>query len=275
MRDPFRLLCGGVLSAALLLGCGADGVTGGSGGEGGSDLVPGSFYVFEFTPTFAEVPIEGAMVCQVGADNCVASDRVGRLTIYFPADQEMAFTVEKEGYGPWVFGNVTDEHFPEGFRLPMYTHEYLAAVAETLETAYPWEGGIVALVRWLSPNPGVKFLPVGPTAEQVGDAFYFDAASVQYSLELEATTRFFGLADGPLGEGGFTEVVPGVQQFEFVGTAGDCPHASWGWPGDAPNRIRVPVMEGYTTYGSVRCDDKIPGLGLAGSSPSEHSQKRD
>lgn len=275
MRDPFRLLCGCVVSAALILGCGADG----SGGQGGADLVPGTFYVFEFTPTFAEVPIQGAMICQVGADNCVASNRAGKLTIYFPADQEIAFTVEKEGYGPWVFGNVTDEHFPEGVRegvrLPMYTHEYLAAVAESLQTPYPWEGGIVALVRWRSPNQGVKFLPVGPTAEQVGDAFYFDAASAQYSLDVDATTWFAGLDDGPLGEGGFTEVVPGVQQFEFVGTSGDCPHASWGWPGDAPNRVRVPVIEGYTTYGSVRCDDEIPGLSLAGSSPSERSQKRD
>lgn len=270
MRDPFPLLCGCVLSAALLLGCGANGV------DGGSDLVPASLYVFEFTPTFAEVPIQGAMICQVGADNCVATNRAGKLTIYFPADQEIAFTVEKEGYGPWVVGNVTDEHFPEGDgRTPMYTHEYLATVAETLETPYPWEGGIVALVRWFSPNSGVKFLPVGPTAEQVGDAFYFDAASRQYSLDVEATPFFLGLADGPLGEGGFTEVVPGVQQFEFVGTAGNCPHASWGWPGDAPNRVKVPVIEGYTTYGSVRCDDEIPGLGLAGSSPSERSQKRD
>ncbi len=278
MLDPFRVLCGCVLSAALLLGCGvggSGGEAGGSGGEGDSDLVPASLYVFEFTPAFAEVPIQGAMICEVGADNCVASDRAGELTIYFPADQEIAFTTEKEGYGSWVFSNVTDEHFPEGYRLPMYTHEYLATVAETLQTPYPWEGGIVALVRWFSPNPGVKFLPVGPTAEQVGDAFYFDASSEQYSLDVEATTWFLGLPDAPLGEGGFTEVVPGVHQFEFVGTAGNCPHASWGWPGDAPNRVKVPVIEGYTTYGSVRCDDEIPGLGLAGSSPSEHSQNRD
>lgn len=273
MRAAVRLLCGCVLSAALFLGCGADG----SGGAGGSDLtfVPASLYVFEFTPSFSEVPIQGAVICQVGADNCVASNRMGRLEIYLPADQEVAFTVEKEGYGPWVYGNVTDEHFPEGYRLPMYTHEYLATVAETLQTPYPWEGGIVALVRWLSPNSGVRFLPVGPTAEAVGEAFYFDATTLEYSLELEATTVFYGLPDAPLGEGGFTEVVPGVQQFEFVGTAGNCPHASWGWPGDAPNRIRVPVIEGYTTYGSVRCDDEIPGFALAGSSPSEHSQKRD
>jgi hypothetical protein len=250
-----------VLSAALLFGCSDGG--GGADGGGGSDLVPASLYVFEFGPSYVEAPIQGAAICQVGENNCVTSDKLGFATIYFPADEEIAFTVEKEGYGPWVFSNVTDQHFPEGYRLPLYTHEYQAAIAEDLQTPYPWKGGIVGLLRWYSPHQGVTFLPVGPTAEAVGDAFYFDAATLKYSLELEATTAYFGLPDAPLAEGGFTEVVPGVQQFEFVGTAGDCAHASWGWPGDAPNRLRVLVIEGHTTYGSVRCDEEIPGAGLA------------
>ncbi|MBW2508974.1 MAG: hypothetical protein JRE81_10115 [Deltaproteobacteria bacterium] len=265
------------MSAFCSLGCG-DGDGGGdagAGGQGGSDLVPASLYVFEFDPIPLESPIEGAAICQVGADNCVRSDRLGWATIYFPAGQEIAFTVEKEGYGPWVYCNVTDEYFPEGYRAPLYTHEYLTSIAEDLQTPYPWKGGIVGLVRWFSPNPGVKFIPVGPTAEAVGDPFYFDAATKQYSLELEATTYYFGLPDAPLAEGGFTEVVPGVQQFEFVGTAGDCPHASWGWPGDAPNRLRVLVMDGYTTYGSVRCDEEIPGRSLDESSASTDSDARE
>lgn len=273
MGYPSRSAYVCVLSAVLLFGC-SDG-DGGSGGEGGSELVPASLYVFEFGPSFVDMPIKGAAICELDADNCVSTDNAGRATIYFPIDQEIAFTLEKEGYGPWVFANVADEHFPEGNRLPMYTHEYLAAIAEDLQTPYPWEGGIVGLLRWLSPHPGVKFLPVGPTAEAVGEAFYFDAATSHYSLELEATTRFYGLPDAPLAEGGFTEVVPGVQQFEFVGTAGDCPHASWGWPGDAPNRLRIPVLEGYTTYGSVRCDEEIPGLGAGGAATSGDSSARE
>jgi hypothetical protein len=222
-----------------------------------------------------EAPIEGAAICQVGVDNCVTSDKRGSATLYLPVNQEIAFTVEKEGYGPWVYANVTDQYFPEGYRLPMYTDEYLATLAENLQTPYPWKGGIVGLIRWFSPNPGVKFVPVGPTAEAVGDAFYFDSATQQYSLELKATTGYFGLPDGPLAEGGFTEVVPGVHQFEFAGTAGDCPHASWGWPGDAPNRLRVLVIEGYTTYGSVRCDEEIPDPDRVESSTSNDSHTRE
>jgi hypothetical protein len=285
MRYPAKLLFVGVLSALWSFGCGegdggggAGGVggVGGAGGQGGgAELVPASLYVFAFDPIPLEAPIEGAVICQVGADNCVKSDKLGWATIYFPADQEIAFTVEKEGYGPWVYSNVADEYFPEGYRVPLYTHEYSASIAEALQTPYPWKGGIVGLVRWFSPNSGVKFLPVGPTAEAVGEAFYFDAATLQYSLELEATTKYFGLPDAPLAEGGFTEVVPGVHQFEFVGTAGDCPHASWGWPGDAPNRLRVLVMEGHTTYGSVRCDEEIPVHGLGESSASTDSHVRE
>jgi hypothetical protein len=136
----------------------------------------------------------------------------------------------------------------------MYRHEQLAAIAEQLEIPYPWEGGMVALIRWPRPHPGVTFMPVGPTVDLVGEGFYYDAASGQYSLAEEATTYAFLLSEYPLAEGGFTAVTPGVHQFEFGGEAGDCLHASWAWPGDAPNRIRIPVVAGYTTYGSIRCE---------------------
>jgi hypothetical protein len=276
MCCPYRWLFICVLSGVWFSGCGdTDGGSGGNGGDGGSDLVPASVYVFEFGPSYVEVPIEGAAICQVGVSNCVTSDRRGSATIYFEANQEIAVTVEKEGYGPRVYANVTDRYFPEGYRVPLYTDEDLAAVAEDLQTPYPWKGGVVGLVRWFSPHPGVKFLPVGPTAEAVGEAFYFDPVTSQYSLEIDATTNYFGLFYGPLAEGGFTEVVPGVHQFEFVGTAGDCPHASWGWPGDAPNRLRVLVLEGHTTYGSVRCDEKIPGAGSAESSTAKDLHVRE
>jgi hypothetical protein len=100
----------------------------------------------------------------------------------------------------------------------------------------------------------VTFAPVGSTIDAVGEAFYFDASTEQYSLDLEATTAFSGAADSlPLVQGGFADVTPEEQQFEFGGTAGDC-LVSWGWPGDAPNRIRVPVRKGFRTYGSMACD---------------------
>jgi hypothetical protein len=102
---------------------------------------------------------------------------------------------------------------------------------------------------------GVTFTPMGPTGDAVGEPFYYDAATEQYSLDLEATTGAPTAVLLPLAEGGFTEVTSGEQQFEFGGTAGDCSRPSWGWPVDgAPNTIRVPVREGFITYGSMICD---------------------
>jgi hypothetical protein len=74
-----------------------------------------------------------------------------------------------------------------------------------------------------------------------------------YSLDLEATTAATITANTlPLAEGGFTEVTPGEQQFELGGC--DSPRLLWGWPVEgAPNRIRVPVREGFITFGSIVC----------------------
>ena len=138
----------------------------------------------------------------------------------------------------------------------IHPNDQLEVVAQQVGTAYPWEGGMVGLVTLPRPHPGVTFAPAGSTIDAVGERFYLDAATDQYRLDLEATTALGFASSLPLGEGGFTEVAPGEQQFEFGGTAGDCRRASWGWPVEgAPNRIRIPVREGYRTYGSMVCDE--------------------
>jgi len=267
MRYLGALACVVALLALLLVECGeaTDAGAGGGGGDGPEFAVLHG-YLYEFDPPPTMVPLAGVRVCQLDTDNCVSSDANGIVKLDVPrTNEEIAFTMEKEGYGSLVFPNVTDEKFHEGHDderdpaiFPMYTHERLAIIAEQLRTPYPWKGGMVSLVRWVSPHPGVRFIPVGPTVDQVGESFYWDASTRQYSLDAAATPNFVGLSEHPLGEGGFTEVTPGVHQFEFAGTAGDCTHASWAWPGDAPNRIRIPVLEGYITYGSMRCDDATP-----------------
>jgi hypothetical protein len=180
-----------------------------------------------------------------------------------PANREVAFTVDKEGYGSWIFANVTDQYFPVGERdpgsddplgsntVPLASHEYLAGIAEDLQVAYPWERGMVGLQRWPSLD-GVKFMPVGPTVDAVGKAFYLDMPNERYSLELDATTYAPLWFEAPLAQGGFAEVVPGVHQFELTETTDAC-LISWAWPGDTPSRIRIPVRAGYTTYGSINC----------------------
>jgi len=273
MRYFIGLVC---VLALGVMGCGETSGTGGTAGDGGSGGMGGGgaggdggtetrTYQFEFTELKADgFPgfLEGVEACDVDTGNCVTSNELGRADLELPADQEITFTMNKDGYGPRVTGDVSDETFgPEGgtgawpVDWRMDTDAQLSAIAEQLQTPYPWEGGVVGLLKWVSPTTGVTFAPVGSTIDAVGEAFYFDAATEQYSLDVEATTGFFGLWDFPLGAGGFTEVTPGEQQFEFGGTAGDCSVVSWGWPVDGePNRIRVPVLEGYATYGSMVCE---------------------
>ena len=216
------------------------------------------FIVTESLPDLTARASEGVEICEADTDNCVTTG-FGRADLEVPSNQEVTFTLEKEGFGPLLIADVSDEAFgglgdggPAFLR--MYPHDQLAAIAAQLQTPYPWEGGIVALAT-VPDLAGVTFTPVGSTIEMVGEPFYFDEPNDQYSLDLEATTVAAG--DGalilPLGAGGFTEVAPEEQQFELGGTAGDCARA-FAWPGDAPNTIRVPVREGYTTYGIMFCD---------------------
>jgi len=99
---------------------------------------------------------------------------------------------------------------------------------------------------------------VGSTVGAVGESFYYDSATDEYSLDLEAGTAVAENWLLPLGAGGFAEVTPGVQQFEFGEHGATC-EASWAWPGDTPNTIRVPVRDGYRTYGSMIC--AVPQMG--------------
>ncbi len=257
MRYLFGLLCVCVLGVMPLVGCsdatgdGGSGGTAGSGGSGGDGLVTFILRPTEVTADGSVAPLVGVMVCEVTSDTCTESNEAGTAILRVPADQELTITMKKEGYGSWVTGAVSDENRELTTIRRMFTHAQLEAVAADLGTPYPWRGGIVGLVRY-PPHVGVTFSPVGDTADAVGDSFYLDAMTEAYSADLEATTAHSESWLAPLGDGGFTDVTPGEQVFEIGGAAGDC-QRSWAWPGDTPNTIRVPVLEGYRTYGSWRC----------------------
>jgi hypothetical protein len=259
---------GGVGGTGGNSGAGGIGGTGGIGGAGGADTVLALYTILANNPDGDDPPLEGVKVCF--DDICALSDSRGRLALEGPTNQEITFTMEKEGYGSWISGGVVGEN-PFGgsyyntgpLTFLMYTDAQLEAIAGEqleLDPAYPWEGGIVGLVANTSVGlAGVTFEPVGSTVGEVGQAFYFDAATEQYSIDLEATTSFAQVYTRfPFAEGGFAGVTPGVQQFELSGAIGDCHGPSWGWPGDTANSIRVPVREGFGTYGSMNCDPPAP-----------------
>lgn len=246
------LSCSFILGAVLLIGC--------------AEVSESQTYRFEVTeslPEAAVAPSQGVEICEADTDNCETTDGFGRATIQVPPNREVAFTLTKEGYGSLLVPDVSDETYgpyglgdgsPASWR--MHRDEELEAVAQQLGTPYPWEGGIVGL-RVADPLgfPGVTFTAVGSTSDVVSESYYFDSAAEEYSLELEATTRIMSGWTLPVLEGGFTEVSPGEQQFEFGGTANDCPRLSWAWPVPGqPRQIRVPVRAGYLSYGSMVCE---------------------
>jgi hypothetical protein len=218
--------------------------------------------VLEFNPDGSQSPSGGTTICQISGndpscgvspDNCVTTNVDGKAVLDLAANREVVYTLDKDGYSPIVHGRVTDETFSGMAGGPMVPHEQGEALAAQLGTPYPWKGGIVTLLRLPTGQAGVTFQPVGSTIDEVGEAFYYDTETDRYSVDIDATTAPARPATFALAEGGFTEVIPGEQQFEFGGMAGDCPEQSHGLPGNGPNQIRVPVLEGHISYASLRC----------------------
>ncbi len=252
---------GGAGGSGGTAGTGGSGGSGGAGGAGGAvgpELAQVYWSLFENNPDGEDPPIEDVKICiedSLGI-NCAMTNVQGKAVLDFATNEEVIVTIEKDNYNSYIMGFVEDtDQGP--FDSLMFSDDQLEALAAQLGTTYPWQGGIVGL--WLGNRVGATFAPVGPSIDAVGEAFYFDATTEQYRLDLEAIPdpayngEWFAV---PVGEGGFTEVTPGVQQFEVGGAVGECHGPVFGWPGDAPNRVRVPVREGFISrsFMSDSCD---------------------
>jgi len=190
-------------------------------------------------------PLEGVTICETDTTNCVVTDMNGEAILWLPPDQEeTSLTADKEGYLPWL--EVPGAYVEElRVQLWMWTDEATKPWWEALETDYPQRGtGAVEVT--------VGF--AGATLELVdatGTPFYeekFKTPRLHCDDApepcLEATTEF--------GLGGFVDVGPGEVQIQLGGTAQRCVPAS-AWPGDGPNRIKVPIRAGYITIARVTC----------------------
>ncbi|MBW2379801.1 MAG: hypothetical protein JRG70_09690, partial [Deltaproteobacteria bacterium] len=220
-------------------GAGGTAGNGGSGGAGGTVALSVSVTEAEsLNPFVRGSAFEGVELCETDTTNCATTDVDGAAEIMVSANQEISYTVSKDGYGPWLIGDVTDETLRTTF-WPMFTDAMLADDAEAVEIPYTWTGGLLALQ--VVPNmAGVTF----DLLDETGIQYYADEAGIN-TLGLTATTT--------IGSGGFAEVSPGEPQVEFGGTATNCT-PSIAWPGDAANQIKVSVRVGYISYGSMICD---------------------
>jgi len=93
-----------------------------------------------------------------------------------------------------------------------------------------------------------------------------DLAGVTFELIGTSGVRWYSDSDGVLttsidatteegvggGRGGFVEVAPGVFEVEYAGAASNCTRGI-GWPSEMPNRLRIPVRDGYISYASMAC----------------------
>ncbi|MBT8469725.1 MAG: hypothetical protein KJN97_13350, partial [Deltaproteobacteria bacterium] len=184
--------------------------------------------------------LEGAELCETDTTNCATTDAAGLASIMLPADQEVSYTVSKDGYGPYLLGDVTDEPLPTT-NWPLISDALLEADAMKVIVPYPWSPDGTLSLAAFSLRAGVTYELLDETATP----FYTDEQQ-ETTVGLTATTS--------TGRGGFFEVTPGEHQIEFGGTATNCT-ARIAWPGDAANRIRVPVRAGHLSFGSMDCDE--------------------
>lgn len=237
--------------ALAAMGCGDTGTeqTGGTGGVGGMDtMVTLGISVAEPTQE-GNIPLEGVEICDVDSDRCATTGDDGVAYMEFPADREVAYTAEKEGYAPLLSHDVSDETFGlAGFLFEvMYPHARMATWAEQIGVAYPFTGGVIGLNARLH-MAGVSFELLG----EIDEPFYYDAAQ-GYRYDLDETTGDRAYP-APFSMGGFADLADGEYEVEFLGTADPCTGIGANWPGSGPNRVRIPVRTGYISYASLTCE---------------------
>jgi len=187
-----------------------------------------------------EVLLEGVEVCDLDMTNCVVTSANGEATLMLPVGQGTGYTVDKEGYAPFIFTTVLSlDGQRRANSIP--TDQRIADQHDRLMSPYPMRGTGTIMVDVAFGSAGVTF----DLAAATGKAYYLDEERIWRS-DLTATTSE--------GTGGFVEVSPGEYQVNLGGTAQGCAaRPGEGVPGDMEGSVRVPVREGYVSYAEVNC----------------------
>ena len=183
--------------------------------------------------------LEGVEVCETDTTNCVVTDSNGEARLLLPPEEEVSYTVTKEGYEPQLRADVTAEGYTASPRITMWRDELAADWYDTVMSQYPPTGAGTVLL-----HVGLEGAMLD-LVDASGRPFYM-VDSTHGSRDLEATTSHGG--------GGFLEVAPGEFEIEISGSASGCVPVR-GWPGEADNRIRFPVRAGYLTSLVVDCEE--------------------
>ena len=218
------------------------GGVGGDGGSGGTATL--SIFVFESPAPGAILPLEDLQLCETDTANCVLTDADGTAELDLPADREISYTWQKEGYIQQLRADILPAG---GSYVPsnVSADARMAARFERVMSPYPMEGTGMIFAQAFSDELGVQPIS-GATFELVGatgKAFYIDDDG-EWTLDLTATTSE--------GAGGFVEVSPGEHELKVGGAVGNC-QVLRGWPSDSENTMRVPVRANYMTVTRFYC----------------------
>ena len=221
---------------------GMDGVAGNGGAAGMSGPALLTATVTEapsLNDLFGGRPLEGVELCEADTTNCATTDVLGLVQIMVPADQEVTYTVSKDGYVPYAIGDVSEP--PSiGSTWPMISDSLMAEEAERVGFTWPSDDGLVALAAFPL-HAGVTW-----TIDDETTTVYYMDEDGWAQTDLTETTSF--------GRGGFYDATVGVREVDFGGAVANCTPAI-AWPGDSENQIRVPARAGHIGYGSMECDE--------------------
>ncbi|MBW2586189.1 MAG: hypothetical protein JRD92_04495 [Deltaproteobacteria bacterium] len=118
---------------------------------------------FSWEDTFGGPPLEGVEVCETDTSNCATTDAEGETILMLPANQETSYTVEKEGWVPYLIAGVLTGGTATN-SWPMLSDQLGEEVSDIMMTPYPWTGGGIALTAFPR-MAGVTFDLVDATAE--------------------------------------------------------------------------------------------------------------
>lgn len=189
----------------------------------------------------ATVPMEGVEICETDTSNCTLTDFQGLARLYLPVDEEISFTLIRDGYQselqPYVVSSVETT-----LGLNLGTEKRIQDQFEIAMASYPPRDTGMMVISTVPPCDGATVEVFGSAGK--GRVLYIGASSA-WDLDLEATSAA-GIAS-------VIDLVPGEYRVEMRGSAGNC-FPLTGWPSPFENSVRLPVKAGFFTDVRVGCD---------------------
>ena len=149
--------------------------------RGGSDTVTLNVTTTEAQSLSPIGPaLEGVRLCEADTTNCATTGSDGMASIELSADEEVSYTLEKEGYAPYLVADVTDDALFQNGPWAMYSDALIEELLGELGVASPMGGQLILRAVSGSVIEGIA----GITFELVDET-----AAPFYNEQLDAVLR--------------------------------------------------------------------------------------